>query len=177
VKFVAELGLAIDVLHWRPPQGWSVAQIVHHLILAEKMMMPIWTIVPSLSRWPRLVNAMGRANAVLWRALGMKTIEPIDERIVPSNASAGRFRTPVFLDPRPRLFDYNQLLERRRSTRAQTRRAVELLDDATLMRASWILPHSGSYSLMELVRFIGIHEMHHVPQIRRIRELCGTAPR
>ncbi len=170
-RLLTELELARDSLHRRPSRGWSVAQIVHHLIRCEKIMMPIWEVVPTLGRWPRLLTMLDRANTVLWRALGMKVLEAADGPITSATAVGGRFRTPVFLDPRPRKFDYDRLIEWRRTVRMHTLRAVQRLDEETLNRATWSLPHSGKYSLLELVRFIGIHEMHHLPQIRRLREL------
>jgi hypothetical protein len=165
---LAELELARDLLHHRPPNGWTIAQIIHHLILAEKIMLPIWEVVPRLARWPALITAMDRANISLWRALGMKTLEPGGDRLSPANAVTGRFRTPVFLDPPRRPFTCDQLVERRRAIRSRTLRALNRLDEETLHRLRWSLPHSGSYTLIELARFIGIHEIHHVPQIRRI---------
>src|SRR5262245_6361214 len=82
-KLLAQLERAKDFLHRPPPRGWTVAQIVHQLILAEKVMMPIWTVVPTVGRWPRLLTMMDRGNAVLWRALGMRTVEAAEGQLVP----------------------------------------------------------------------------------------------
>ena len=103
----------------------------------------------------------------------MKIIEPITERITPANALRGKFRAPAFLSPPRRVVSLNQLINRRSAVRNSTLKAVTAIPETQLERLSWSLPHSGSYTLVELVQFIGIHEAHHLPQIRQIREHFG----
>jgi hypothetical protein len=168
-RLVRELSPARDILNSSAPAGWTIGQIVQHLIMAEKAMLSIWKIVPKLERWPAVIQSMDRANRVVWRAMGMRILEPGGERILPANATEGRFRAPVFLSPRNRPVTHDQLLEDRGSVRARTLRAIGDVPEETLGRLRWSLPHSGSYTLLELVQFIGIHENHHLPQIQRIR--------
>jgi len=107
--------------------------------------------------------------------MGMRIIEPVTERITPANALAGKFRAPAFLSPPNRPIELDQLLADRTAVRNQTLKAVSAIPADLLQRLSWSLPHSGSYTLVELVQFIGIHESHHLPQIRHIREQLDAA--
>lgn len=168
-KLLRELSPAQDILNCPAPTGWTIGQIVQHLIMAEKAMLSIWKIVPKLERWPAVTQFVDRANRVIWRAMGMRILETGGERILPANATEGRFRAPVFLSPRYRPVTYDQLLEDRRSVRVRTLQAIRDVPEETLGRLRCSLPHSGSYTLLELVQFIGIHETHHLPQIQRIR--------
>jgi hypothetical protein len=169
-KLLHELHLCRDILNLPMPHRWTVAQIVEHLIRAEAMMIVIWKFVPTLGRWPNLLKGLDSANHSLWRSMGMQIVEPVAERITPANAVAGKFRAPAFLSPPSRQTTYEKLIAKRAKVRQRTLRAVKRIPEQTLERLSWSLPHSGSYTLLELVQFIGIHEAHHLPQMQRIRE-------
>jgi hypothetical protein len=169
-RLLHELHLCREILNLPMPQRWTVAQIVEHLIRAETMMLVIWKFVPKLERWPKLLKRLDRANHSLWRSMGMRIVEPVGERITPANAVAGKFRAPAFLSPPRRPATLDGLIGKREAVRQRTLGAVTNIAEEKLERLSWSLPHSGSYTLLELVQFIGIHEAHHLPQIRRIRE-------
>jgi hypothetical protein len=65
----------------------------------------------------------------------------------------------------------DELMEWRRSIRDQSWRAISSVSEDALNTLSWSHPLLRSYTLMEFVQFLGIHERHHLPQIRRIRAL------
>jgi len=165
-----ELDLSRAILNRAEPGGWSTAQVVEHLLRAETAMLAIWVLVPKLQRWPRLVRAVDRGNTSLWRRLGLRVIEPGGDRITPANAVSGRYSAPRFLSPPNKPETYEELVGKRAAVRARTLRAVARIPEEALARLVWSLPHSGSYSLLEIVQFIGIHESHHLPQMQRIRE-------
>ena len=149
---------------------WSAAQIVDHLNRTEQVMYPMWALVPRLRAFPGLIRLADRANAALWRGMGMATVVPSD-RLTPDNAASGSFRAPVFLAPstnRPGRLD--ELLERRRRIRSRTLRAVLAADEADLSALRWSHPLLGSYTLLEFAQFLGVHEQHHLPQIMRLRK-------
>jgi hypothetical protein len=167
---LAELSLARPILHKPVPGGWSVAQIVHHLVSTEQVMYLIWAAIPKFRRFPRCVEAVNRCNAALWRLMGMRTVESARGKLTIANATEGRFQAPVFLRPPPGLKTYDELIEWRRCTRDRSLRAIATVDEETLNTLRWSHPLLGSYTLMEFAQFLGIHERHHLPQIQRIRE-------
>ncbi|MEO8027935.1 MAG: DinB family protein [Bryobacteraceae bacterium] len=165
---LAELERASEVLHQNAGRGWTVAQIVHHLIRTEQVMYLIWSAIPRLARWPRLLHAMDGANAQLWKAFGMRTVEAGKPEV--SNPAAGRFRAPVFLRPRATSHTCESLIAWRRKVRDRSLRAISRIDDETLNTVRWSHPLLGSYSLIEFAQFLGVHERHHLAQMKRIRE-------
>jgi hypothetical protein len=167
---LAELSQARRRLHQPVPGGWSIAQIVHHLVRTEQVMYPVWAVIPKFRRFPRCVQAVDAANAALWRLLGMRTVESAKGRLTAVNATEGRYRAPVFLRPARGVKSYDELLEWRRSTRNRSLRAITSVDQNALNSLRWSHPLLGSYTLMEFAQFLGIHERHHLPQIQRIRE-------
>lgn len=173
---LAELSRARRILHKPVPGGWSVAQIVHHLVRTEQIMFLMWAVIPKFRRFPRCVEAVDSCNAALWRLMGMRTIESAEGKLTTANATEGRFQAPVFLRPAPGLKTYDELIEWRRRTRARSLRAIASVDEETLNALRWSHPLLGSYTLMEFAQFLGIHERHHLPQIQRIREADGSTP-
>lgn len=152
------------------PGKWSATQIVDHLNRTEQVMYPMWALVPRLRAVPGLIRLVDRANAALWRGMGMATVVS-SGRLTPDNATSGAFRAPAFLAPsadRPGRLD--ELLERRHRIRGRTMRAVLATDEAVLRSLRWSHPLLGSYTLLEFAQFLGIHEQHHLPQIMRLRE-------
>lgn len=147
---------------------WSASQIVDHLNRTEQVMYPMWALVPRLRAFPRLVRLADRANAALWRGMGMAAVVP-SGRLTPDNAESGSFRAPIFLAPSAeRAGRLDALLERRRRIRDRTMRAVLATDEAVLNSLRWSHPLLGSYTLLEFAQFLGVHEQHHLPQIRRL---------
>jgi len=170
-ELLSEVSRARQVLHEAVPGGWTIAQIVHHLVRTEQVMYLVWAVVPKIRRFPRLLGAIDRTNTGLWRLMGMRTVESINGSLTPSNAAEGRFHTPLFLRPVSSKKSLEELIEWRRSTRNQSWRAISSVGEDTLNTVSWSHPLLGSYTLMEFAQFLGIHESHHLPQIRRIRSL------
>ena len=143
---------------------WTRPQIVQHLIRAEQVMYPIWAVVPRFRSVPALLRLVDRSNAVLWRAMGMRTVVEV-ERLTPANAAEGRFHAPVFLRPAAATRTIEELLERRRRVRLRTLRAIRAADEATLNALRWSHPLLGTMTLMEFAQFLGVHEQHHRPQL------------
>lgn len=164
---LAEVTRARHLLHETVPGEWSVAQIIQHLVRTEQLLYPVWTLLPRLRRTPAVVRVADAANVQLWRLMGMRTVESAGERITPASAAKGRYRAPVFLRPSNSRKDAEQLVEWRRRIRDRTVRAIVAVDEVTLNSMHWSHPLLGQYTLMEFAQFLGIHERHHLPQIRR----------
>jgi hypothetical protein len=167
---LAEVRRNHRILHRSPSGGWSVAQIVQHLVRTEQFMYPIWTVLPTFRKVPTVVRIADAANARLWRLMGMRTVESAGAGLTPANAAKGRYRAPVFLRPSNGGRDADQLIAWRRRTRDRSLRAMVAVDEKTLNAMRWSHPLLGSFTLMEFAQFLGIHERHHLPQIRRIEE-------
>lgn len=161
---LSEVSRTRQILHHPVPNGWSIAQIVEHLVRTEQVMYLIWTVVPRLRRFPQIVRIADAANSSLFKAMGMRTVE------AGSQLEKGRYRAPVFLNPAAHRRDLEQLIAWRRRTRDRSLRAIAAVDEATMNSLRWSHPLFGSYTLMEFARFLGVHERHHVAQIRRIEE-------
>ncbi|MEO8500638.1 MAG: aminopeptidase P N-terminal domain-containing protein [Vicinamibacteria bacterium] len=146
------------------PGQWTPTQVLAHLILTEQVMYPIWALVPRFRRVPALLRLVDQSNAVLWRAMGMRTVVEAG-RLTPANAAEGRFRAPVFLRPGGAARSVDELLTRRRRVRERTLRAITSIEDRALNALRWSHPLMGALTLMEFAQFLGVHEQHHLPQI------------
>lgn len=170
-ELIAELTQVRSMLHTAERGGdWSPAQVVDHLVRTEKLLYLIFTLIPKLRRFPRILRAADKADAWLWRKLGLRTIESPGAKLTPANATEGRFLAPLFLRPPRRARDFDELLAWRRHTRERTLRMISALDEEMLNEITWTHPLLGTYTLMEFVQFLGTHELHHLPQIRGNRE-------
>jgi uncharacterized damage-inducible protein DinB len=152
-------------LHVSQDGRWSPAQIVHHLVRTEQVMYPIWVVVPRLKRFPWLLDRLDQGNAALWRAMGMRTLEHGDPTL--ERPEEGKYRAPVFLKPVGRRRSRQSLIAWRSGVRQRSLRAILRIDEASLTSLRWSHPLLGSYTLIEMVRFLGLHEAHHLGQIRR----------
>lgn len=164
----AALEAAGDRLNQAPSPGtWTPAQNALHLIVTERWMYPLWTFVPKLGRSPRLLRTLDSTYGALWRSLGMRTAEEPTARPDPSQPTRGRFIAPVFLRPSSAPVTLDDLWERRARRRERTMRAIARVPEADLVRLEWSHPLLGRYTLLEFVRFLGIHESRHAAQILR----------
>jgi hypothetical protein len=168
-RFLRELELSREVLDRYVPGEWSISQIARHLIRTEQMMYPLWFLVPKIGRWPALCRNLDTINAGLWRLAGLKTLEAPASRIAPDNATDGRFEAPFFLTPSHRPVELVTILKSRNDVRTRTLRAIESIPEKDLLDLRWSHPVLGSFSLLGMIQFLGIHEEHHLPQIQRIR--------
>lgn len=168
-RLLEELQLSREILDRPVPGRWTIAQIARHLIRSEQVMYPLWTVLPKLARWPGLIQKMDRSNVALWHLMGMRTVVPPSANVISAYATEGTFRAPLFLRPAAKATDYARLIDTRRRTRERTLAAVAALDRDALDTLRWSHPEMGSITLMEMFRFLGIHEEHHLPQIQRIR--------
>jgi hypothetical protein len=148
---------------------WTIGQIARHLIQSERVMYPMWTVVPKLGAWPGLLRSLHRLNVALWHLMGMRTVEAPTTKLSAAYAKEGRFTAPLFLRPTRRPTDYAALLEARRKVRTRSLAAITACGASTLHRLSWSHPELGRLSLFEMAEFLGIHEEHHLPQIERAR--------
>jgi hypothetical protein len=170
-----ELTRCRDILN-RPVAGcWTVGQIASHLIRTERFLLPVWTVVPKLARWPGVIAALDASCSRFFRISGGRTLEVPDTPPARSNAEAGRFAAPVFLHSGKRPVVLESLLASRDSTRERSLRAILKADETLLNKLTWSHPLLGTYTLIEFAEFLGLHEEHHLPQIRRIREGANSA--
>jgi hypothetical protein len=75
-ELMSEVSQARRVLHQAVPGGWSIAQIIHHLVRTEQVMYLVWAVVPKFRHFPRLLGAIDRTNVGLWRLMGMRLLNP-----------------------------------------------------------------------------------------------------
>ncbi len=168
-ELLAEIRPSSGILHWSPDAGWTCAQIVRHLIRTEQTMLIMWAVAPRLGRWPALLRSMDQLNARLWRAMGMRTIEA--GAVGPDTPEAGRFHAPVFLRPgKGAVHSCESLIAWRRRVRQRSLRAISRMDESALHGVRWSHPLLGEYTMLEFARFLGIHERHHLPRLRWLRE-------
>lgn len=170
-ELVDELALCRDCPHKEPEGGgWMIAQIVHHLVRTEQIMYLVWLIAPKLRDFPWILRGLDRTNALLWRLMGMREMESAGGRPTPENATKGKFSAPVFLRPGRASANVGKYIEWRNHVRKRSLRAIVSLSEETLSNVKWSHPLFGPYTLMEFARFLAVHEQHHLPQIRNIRQ-------
>ena len=169
-----ELWLARDSLDWSGDRKWTAGQIAEHLVRTEQIMQLVWIIVPKLREWPRLVRALDRSNSALWRLMGMRTIQT--GSLTAATPEAGTYSAPIFLRPaRGKKSSYESLIAYRQGVREQSLRAISRLDDETLENLRWSHPLLGKRTLLEFAHFLGIHERHHLSQMKSLRQQWASS--
>jgi DinB superfamily len=142
-------GLTQSQIDYKPtPETWSVGQVLHHLILIEV----------SISK---LFNKLIKENR---RVIGASDVMRIEDMTYGADRPQ---QAPAFGMPshgRP----LGDLLTELIATRERTRQTLARYagDDPSELR--WIHQRFGDMGMAHWVRFIGLHEGHHLRQIERI---------
>lgn len=169
-----ELERSRHILQKSAGKGWSISQIVEHLICTERFMMPIWIVAPKLERWPGVLRRLDSGCSWVFRVSGMRTAIAPDTPPGRDDATAGRYVAPKFLEPRRRELGLEELLAKRNGVRERTLKAIQRIGPDSLNRLTWSHPLLGTYTLLEFAEFLGMHDARHTAQIRRIREGLAT---
>jgi hypothetical protein len=129
-------------------KSWSVGEVLHHVILIEV----------SISK---LFNKLIKENQ---RLIGATDAVRVEDMVYPADR---RGQAPEFAIPSPQraLAD---LLHELTAVRERTKQTLAGYSGAHPSELRWQHPVFGDIGLAHWVRFIGLHEGHHVRQIERI---------
>ena len=147
-------GLTQPQFDYKPtPEAWSVGEVLHHLILIEV----------SISK---LFNKLIKENQLV---IGTSDVMRIEDMTYGADRpqQAPEFGVPSHGRP------FGDLLTELVATREHTKQTLARYvgDDPSELR--WIHHRFGDMGMAHWVRFIGLHEGHHLRQIERILTTPG----
>ena len=143
-------------LNQRPADGgWSVMQVLHHLILAESASLAY--VRKKLSFKPALKPAGFRAA---WRVMVVKAYFKMPVR----------FKAPKGVDDAalPERSEYTQTERQWRNSREELKKYLLHLPDTYFGREVYKHPFAGRMSLRGMLEFFGMHVRRHRQQINRV---------
>lgn len=147
-------GLTQPQVDYKPtPETWSVGEVLHHLILIEV----------SISK---LFNKLIKENQPVVGASDAMRIEAM------TYGADGPQQAPKFGIPahgRP----FGDLLTELAATRERTTQTLAKYTGDHPSELRWIHQRFGDMGMTHWVRFIGLHEGHHLRQIERIMTTPG----
>jgi hypothetical protein len=130
------------------PETWSVGEVLHHLILIEV----------SISK---LFNKLIKENQ---RVIGASDVLRIEEM---TYGAAGPQQAPEFGIP-AHGHPFVDLLTELAATRERTTQTLDRYMGNNPSELRWTHHRFGDIGMAHWVRFIGLHEGHHLRQIERI---------
>jgi hypothetical protein len=133
--------------------GWSVAQVICHLILAEQLSLD------SIRRKSLAGNSMARAG--LGSALKSMVLKAVLR-------SPMRFKAPRPAGEVPEAEDLDSVTARWQQLRSEWGETLAAFPEDLLDRAVYAHPFAGPLSLPQALDFIEEHFRHHVRQVERI---------
>jgi hypothetical protein len=148
--------------------------VIAHLIKTEKYLYPLFSFVPQLIRSQRVLNQLDWLNTVMSKVAGTSFLSlgdqiPKDFTKTEMSYFRGRFKAPTFLKPCHKVYDLENLPQKRATARAKTLAALNRANISRLKQLRFSHPILGSLTLLEFVMFIGKHEEWHIEQLKRIK--------
>lgn len=141
----------------QPPAdgGWSVLQVLHHLIIAERASFDY--VKKKLSYGPVLENAGFLAawrlfliKFYFWLPIKIKAPEGVDSRVLPETS------------------DLATTVAQWKTQRRELRQYLAALPDAQFSKEVYKHPAAGKMSLRQMLQFFGAHVNRHETQINRV---------
>jgi hypothetical protein len=157
----ASSGLSSAQLSWHPPGKWCAAEVFEHLFL---------TYTGTIKGMGRMLESGGpRVTPATWRQLGRRVVV-LGLGHMPSGRIAPPFTRPKGLAPdkvlgeiAPKLAEIDGILSRCSEKFGPD---VELLDHPIL----------GPLTATQWSKFHLVHGLHHLKQVRELRNACPGLP-
>jgi|AntRauTorckE5430_2_1112549.scaffolds.fasta_scaffold01753_3 uncharacterized damage-inducible protein DinB len=151
-----------DLVLNQPPSdgGWSVLQVLHHLIIAEYA--SLGYVKRKISFDPKLENAGFRAawrlflvNFYFWLPIKIKAPKGVDRSALPDTS------------------DLSTTVAQWRTQRKELRQYLQELPDTWFNKELYKHPAAGKMSLRQMLQFFGSHVKRHKSQINRVLKEVG----
>lgn len=142
--------------HFRPADGWSMAQVVEHLLASEG----------------GTLGYMKKKSSGGWDSLE----EANDEHHMKSTAlnarleSEERYKAPDVLPEPDNTASMSELAKKWDSLRAELFEFLNTIDTLHLNKLVFRQPAAGMLSILHTLEFMDAHLRHHLPQIERINQ-------
>ena len=142
--------------HFQPADGWSIAQVVEHLIASEG----------------GTLGYMKKKSSGGWGVLEEATAEH-HERSNAINArleSDERYKAPDVLPEPGNSTSLQDLLQKWSSLRRELEVFLLTLDITHFNKLVFRQPSAGMLTILHALEFMDAHLRHHLPQINRIQQ-------
>jgi hypothetical protein len=144
-----------DTLNTKPPNSWSVLQVFHHLILAEKGSLAY--VKKKLSYNPKLEKTNWKTgirtyllDVYVWSPIKFKAPKNISQENLPEKSTLQEVKTAYA------------------PVRKEMKEFLENLPDDLLDKEIYKHPFAGRLSIKGMVQFFRGHQKRHSNQIRKI---------
>jgi hypothetical protein len=156
-------GMSVEELSWHPPGKWSAAEVLEHLYLTYTGTIKGFTRVLEAGK-PLVTSATMRQRARILVVVGLGYM-PGGRKAPPMAQPRGLPAATVQAEIGARIAEMDEIIGRCASRLA-----------AGKMQGQPILHHPilGPLTAMQWRKFHFVHGMHHVKQIRRLREASRT---
>jgi hypothetical protein len=142
--------------HFQPADGWSIAQVVEHLIASEG----------------GTLGYMKKKSSGGWDALEEATAEH-HEKSRAINArleSDERYKAPDVLPEPGNSTSLQDLLQKWNALRRELEAFLVTLDVTHFNKLVFRQPSAGMLTILHALEFMDAHLRHHLPQINRIQQ-------
>ena len=142
--------------HFQPADGWSIAQVVEHLIASEG----------------GTLGYMKKKSSGGWDVLEEATAEH-HERSNAINArleSDERYKAPDVLPEPGNSTSLQDLLQKWNALRRELEAFLLTLDVTHFNKLVFRQPSAGMLTILHALEFMDAHLRHHLPQINRIQQ-------
>jgi uncharacterized damage-inducible protein DinB len=138
----------------RAPDAWSIAEIAEHLSITEKRMLGLFNKLLEKAESEGLVN---ENNGII--------APPISLTEQAEQAKTQKFTAPEHLIPN-QAATISASLESLKASRASVHQLRTRIESADVSKMRFPHPAFGPLNLYQWLAFIGLHEAHHLRQIK-----------
>jgi uncharacterized damage-inducible protein DinB len=142
-----------DKFSHRPLNKWSIAQILAHIILAERFSLQY------MKKKSLGIDSVGKSG--LWEDLKFFILK-ISQRI------PLKYKAPQVLGENPQPLSREDAARQWLQVRNELRDFISTLDNEYAKKKIYKHPVSGRLNVMQAVSFFREHANHHLPQIKRL---------
>ncbi len=146
--------ISVETISKRPPDKWSIAQVISHLIASEQLS------VRYLNKKILGIDTAPKTGAT--EELKMIVLK-ISQRL------PFKFKAPkVVVESTPVYESLEQLTEAWNNTRADLKTVLEKFQDTQINRKVYKHPFAGMLNIQQTLVFFREHIFHHTPQIKNL---------
>lgn len=146
--------LSAEALQKHPPEKWSIAQVLAHLIVSEQLS------IAYLNK--KMLGIESTVNTGLKEEF--KMIALIISQRLPFKFKAPR----MVVDKTPVYENIDQLITVWETTRSELKMVLEKFQDNQMKRKIYKHPVAGMLNIQQALRFFGEHIAHHTPQVKNL---------
>jgi hypothetical protein len=140
--------------HFQPNQGWSISQVIEHLLASESGTFGYMK-KKSSGGWDTLEEAEEEHHAK-------------SAALIARLESDERYKAPDVLPEPSNNFSIEELVHKWNDLREDLHAFLQTIDKAHFHKLVFRQPAAGMLTVLHALEFMDAHLLHHLPQIERI---------